>query len=106
MPWNVLALLSPVPFKLQWTAGSISNRACILIDAFPGRTSDAVKVLPDIPKITTVDSCWEKPDIIIVVEVQNQDALTQLVLSRVHEIDGVAKADIHLVYRLQDTTAA
>ncbi len=26
---------------------------------------------PDIPKITTVDSCWEKPDIIIVVEVQN-----------------------------------
>jgi len=35
------------------------------------------------------------------VEVSDQEALTQLVLSRIHEIDGVSQTDTHLVYRLK-----
>ena len=84
----------------------MSDRAYILIDVLPGRTSDVVKALSNITQIKTIDPCWGKPDIIVVVEVQNQDALTQLVLSRIHEIDGVSKTDTHLVYRLKDNTAA
>lgn len=84
----------------------MSDRAYILIDVLPGRTSDVVKALSDITQIKTIDPCWGKPDIIVMVEVSNQDALTQLVLSRIHEIDGVAKTDTHLVYRLKDNTAA
>ena len=41
----------------------------------------------------------------MVVEVSDQDALTQLVLSRVHEIDGVSQTETHLVYRLKDNKA-
>lgn len=83
----------------------MSDRAYILIDVLPGRTSDVVKALSAIKQIKTIDPCWGKPDIIVVVEVSDQDALTQLVLSRIHEIDGVAQTDTHLVYRLKDSTA-
>ena len=41
----------------------------------------------------------------MVVEVSDQEALTQLVLSRIHEIDGVSQTDTHLVYRLKASKA-
>jgi nitrate reductase NapAB chaperone NapD len=82
----------------------MSDRAYILIDVLPGRTSDVVKALSDITQIKTIDPCWGKPDIIVVVEVQDQNALTQLVLRQIHAVDGVAHTDTHLVYRLKDST--
>ena len=79
----------------------MSDRAYVLINVLPGRTSDVVRALSGIKQIKTIDPCWGKPDIIVVVEVSDQDALTQLVLSRIHEIDGVLQTDTHLVYRLK-----
>ena len=81
----------------------MSDRAYVLINVQPGRTSDVVRALSGIKQIKTIDPCWGKPDIIVVVEVSDQDALTQLVLSRIHEIDGVLQTDTHLVYRLKTT---
>jgi len=83
----------------------MSDRAYVLINVLPGRTSDVVRALSGIKQIKTVDPCWGKPDIVVVVEVSDQDALTQLVLSRIHEIDGVSQTDTHLVYRLKDRPA-
>lgn len=83
----------------------MSDRAYVLINVLPGRTSDVVRALSGIKQIKTIDPCWGKPDIIVVVEVSDQDALTQLVLSRIHEIDGVSQTDTHLVYRLKDSKA-
>jgi nitrate reductase NapAB chaperone NapD len=83
----------------------MSDRAYILINVLPGRTSDVVLALSGIKQIKTVDPCWGKPDIIVVVEVSDQEALTQLVLSRIHEIDGVSQTDTHLVYRLKASKA-
>ena len=79
----------------------MSDRAYVLINVQPGRTSDVVRALSGIKQIKTIDPCWGKPDIIVVAEVSDQDALTQLVLSRIHEIDGVLQTDTHLVYRLK-----
>ena len=79
----------------------VSDRAYVLINVLPGRTSDVVRALSGIKQIKTIDPCWGKPDIIVVAEVSDQDALTQLVLSRIHEIDGVSQTDTHLVYRLK-----
>ena len=79
----------------------MSDRAYVLINVLPGRTSDVVRALSGIKQIKTIDPCWGKPDIIVVAEVSDQDALTQLVLSRIHEIDGVLQTDTHLVYRLK-----
>jgi nitrate reductase NapAB chaperone NapD len=83
----------------------MSDRAYVLINVQPGRTSDVVRALSGIKQIKTIDPCWGKPDIIVVVEVSDQDALTQLVLSRIHEIDGVLQTDTHLVYRLKASNA-
>lgn len=81
----------------------MADRAYILIHVLPGQTSRVVRALGEIKQIKTIDPCWGKPDIIAVVEVPDQDALTQLVLSRIHTIDGVSQTDTHLVYRLKDT---
>ena len=83
----------------------MSDRAYILINVLPGRTSDVVRALSGIKQVKTIDPCWGKPDIFVVVEVSDQNALTQLVLKRVHEIDGVSETDTHLVYRLKASKA-
>ena len=83
----------------------MSDRAYVLINVLPGRTSEVVHALEDIKQIKTIDPCWGKPDIIVVVEVPDQDALTQLVLSRIHAIEGVSQTDTHLVYRLKEKVA-
>jgi len=83
----------------------MSDRAYVLINVLPGRTSDVVRALSGIKQIKTIDPCWGKPDIIVVAEVADQDALTKLVLSKIHAIEGVAQTDTHLVYRLKDAKA-
>ena len=84
----------------------VSDRAYVFINVLPGRTSDVARALCGIKQIKTIDPCWGKPDIIVVVEVSDQDAMTQLVLSRIHEIDGVSQTETHLVYRLKSSNAA
>ena len=83
----------------------MADRAYILIHVLPGQTSQVVRALGEIKQIKTIDPCWGKPDIIAVVEVPDQDALTQLVLSRIHSIEGVSQTDTHLVYQLKDSKA-
>jgi nitrate reductase NapAB chaperone NapD len=80
----------------------MADRAYVLIHVLPGQTSSVVRALKDIKQVKTVDPCWGKPDIITVVEVADQDALTQLVLGRIHAIEGVTQTDTHLVYRLKE----
>lgn|SRR5574341_410216 len=81
----------------------MADRAYVLINVQPGQTSSVVRALTEIKQIKTIDPCWGKPDIIVVVEVPDQDALSQLVLSRIHAIPGVTQTDTHLVYRLKET---
>lgn len=77
------------------------DRAYVLINVLPGQTNNVVKALGEIKEIKTIDACWGKPDIFTVVEVADQDALSALVLARIHAIEGVAQTDTHLVYRLK-----
>jgi DNA-binding Lrp family transcriptional regulator len=81
----------------------MADRAYVLINVQPGQTSAVARALTDIKQIKTIDPCWGKPDIIVLVEVPDQDALSQLVLSRIHAIPGVTQTDTHLVYRLKET---
>ncbi len=80
----------------------MSDRAYVLINVHPGQTADVVKALADIKEIKQIDPCWGKPDIFTIVEVPHQDALTQLVLARIHKIPGGAQTDTHMVYRLHE----
>ncbi len=85
-------------------AGTVltSDKAYVLINVLPGYTSSVVKALAQIKEIKMADPCWGKPDIIAIVDVPDQDVLTQLVMSRIHAIEGVTQTDTHLVYRLKE----
>lgn len=80
----------------------MSDRAYILINVTPGETLSVVRALSHIKEIKTIDPCWGKPDIIAIAEVADQDALTQLVLKRLHSIENVTHTDTHMVYKLAD----
>ena len=102
------AAISAVPSTIHAPVDGgriVSDRAYVLINVLPGRTSDVVRALSGIKQIKTIDPCWGKPDIIVVAEVPDQDAMTQLVLSRIHEIEGVSQTDTQLVYRLKADNA-
>ncbi|MEK6632082.1 MAG: Lrp/AsnC ligand binding domain-containing protein [Nitrospirota bacterium] len=97
-----------IPFTIHApSAGAplMSDRAYIMINVNPGLTSSVVKALGQIKAIKIIDPCWGKPDIIVVADVADQDALTQLVLSKIHGIEGVTQTDTHLVYRTTESKA-
>jgi DNA-binding Lrp family transcriptional regulator len=103
------AIKQPASGTIQYTIHGpapgdqgMSDRAYVLINVQPGQTSAVVNALKDIKEIKTIDPCWGKPDIIAIVDIPDQDALTQLVLSRIHRIEGVTQTDTHLVYRLKE----
>ncbi len=103
------AIKQPTSGTIQYTIHGpapgdqgMSDRAYVLINVQPGQTSAVVNALKEIREIKTIDPCWGKPDIIAIVDIPDQDALTQLVLSRIHRIDGVTQTDTHLVYRLKE----
>ena len=83
----------------------MSDRAYIMINVMPGLTSSVVKALGQIKAIKTIDPCWGKPDIIVIADVADQDALTQLVLNAIHGIEGVTQTDTQLVYRSPESKA-
>jgi DNA-binding Lrp family transcriptional regulator len=106
---TAFAIKQPNPGSVPYTIHgpepgdpSALDRAYVLINVMPGMTSSVVKTLGDIKEIKTIDPCWGKPDIIAIADIPDQDALTQLVLSRIHSIEGVTQTDTHLVYRLKE----
>jgi DNA-binding Lrp family transcriptional regulator len=97
-----------IPFTIHAPnsgAKLMSDRAYIMINVMPGLTSSVVKALGQIKAIKTIDPCWGKPDIIVVADIPDQDALSQLVLSKIHGIEGVTQTDTHLVYRTPESKA-
>ena len=76
--------------------------AYVLINVLPGQTANVKRLLEEIDEIKLIDACWGKPDIFARVEVASQEDLTQIVLTRIHAIEGVTQTDTHLVYTIQE----
>ena len=96
-----------VAFKiLEKGVCHMPEHAYVLINVLPGQTANVKNLLTEIKEITTIDACWGKPDIVAKVEVPDQEALTQLVLTKIHTIEGIAQTDTHLVYTLQEESGS
>ena len=76
--------------------------AYVLINVLPRQIATVKNLLTEIAEIKTIDACWGKPDIFVKVEVPDQETLTQLILTKIHAIEGVSQTDTHLVYTLQE----
>jgi DNA-binding Lrp family transcriptional regulator len=75
----------------------MATKAYILIKVKTGKTKDAVKSLRKIPGVERADPCFGRPDVFVFVEVADEKALSDVVISKIHTIDGVEETDTHIV---------
>ena len=70
-------------------------RAYVFINVKAGKTKEVAERLRELDGVKAADPCWGTPDIIAVVEVKNESALKDLVLTRMQGLPGVEHTDTH-----------
>ncbi len=75
----------------------MATKAYILIKVKAGKTKDVVKSLKKMSGIQSVHPCFGQPDIFSFVEVADEKALSDIVITKIHTIDGVEETDTHIV---------
>ncbi|HEV8242787.1 MAG TPA: Lrp/AsnC ligand binding domain-containing protein [Nitrospirales bacterium] len=75
----------------------MATKAYILIKVKAGKTKDVVKSLKALHGVQQVHPCFGQPDIFSFIEVNDEKALSDIVISKIHTIDGVEETDTHIV---------
>jgi DNA-binding Lrp family transcriptional regulator len=75
----------------------MATKAYILIKVKAGKTKDVVQALKRIPGVEQAHSCFGRPDIILFINTQDERALSDVVITKIHSIDGVEETDTHIV---------
>jgi DNA-binding Lrp family transcriptional regulator len=75
----------------------MATRAYILIKVKAGKTKDVVQTLKKIPGVEQAHSCFGRPDIIVFISVQDERALSDVVITKIHSVEGVEETDTHIV---------
>jgi DNA-binding Lrp family transcriptional regulator len=76
---------------------AMATRAYILIKVKAGRTKDVVKAPKKVAGIEQVHPCFGQPDIFSFVSVHDEKSLSEVVITKIHTIDGVEETDTHIV---------
>ncbi len=71
--------------------------AFIFVRAAASKTPAVQAALRDLPAIKRVNACWGVPDIIALAEVDDLQALRDLVLTEVQAVEGVTETDTRIV---------
>jgi DNA-binding Lrp family transcriptional regulator len=79
------------------TEGLMSTKAYILIKVKAGKTKEVVKALKKVAGVEQVHSCFGQPDIFSFVNVPDEKSLSDVVITKVHTIEGVEETDTHIV---------
>jgi DNA-binding Lrp family transcriptional regulator len=66
----------------------------------PGKVESAAKAIARLEGVTSAHACWGRPDVIVLAEVPSPTALTQLVLRRLHQVEGVEGTDTRIVVEM------
>ena len=75
----------------------MATKAYILIKVKAGKTKDVVQTLKRIPGVEQAHSCFGRPDIFVFINVQDERSLSDVVISKIHSIEGVEETDTHIV---------
>ncbi|MFZ3013159.1 MAG: Lrp/AsnC ligand binding domain-containing protein [Nitrospira sp.] len=75
----------------------MATRAYILIKVKAGKTKDVVTTLKRMPGVEQAHSCFGRPDIFLFISVQDERALSDVVITKIHSVDGVEETDTHIV---------
>ncbi len=75
----------------------MATKAYVLIKVKAGRTKEVLKTLKQITGVEQAHPCFGQPDIFSFVNVGDEKALSDLVISKIHTIEGVEETDTHIV---------
>jgi DNA-binding Lrp family transcriptional regulator len=75
----------------------MATKAYILIKVKAGRTKDVLQSLKRLAGIEQAHSCFGRPDIILFINVADERALSDVVVTKIHQIEGVEETDTHIV---------
>jgi DNA-binding Lrp family transcriptional regulator len=71
--------------------------AYVLVSVEPGKNQEVVSALRDLGGVKQAHACWGQPDIFTFVEVADEKALPETVLTTIHGIPGVRATETHVV---------
>ena len=75
----------------------MATKAYVLIKVKAGRTKEVLNTLKKITGVEQAHPCFGQPDIFSFVNVEDEKSLSDLVISKVHTIEGVEETDTHIV---------
>ena len=75
----------------------MATKAYILIKVKAGRAKDVLQTLKRLTGIEQAHSCFGRPDIILFVSVADERVLSDMVITKIHQVDGVEETDTHIV---------
>lgn len=75
----------------------MATKAYILIKVKAGKTKAVVKALKALPGVQQAHPCFGQPDVFSFIAVPDEKALSDVVISQIHTIDGVEETDTHIV---------
>ena len=74
--------------------------AYVFINVRAGWARKVIRDMSEVSEVTRAHACWGRPDVIAHVEVPDEAALRELVLSRLHNLEGVEETDTHIVVKI------
>ena len=75
----------------------MATKAYILIKVKAGRTKEVLQALKRLAGVEQGHSCFGRPDIILFISVADERALSDVVITKIHQIEGVKETDTHIV---------
>jgi DNA-binding Lrp family transcriptional regulator len=75
----------------------MTTKAYILIKVKAGRAKDVLQTLKRLTGIEQAHSCFGRPDIILFVNVADERVLSDMVITKIHQVEGVEETDTHIV---------
>jgi len=72
-------------------------KAFVLVNVRAGKSPEVLAALRRIDAVQIAHACWGRPDIVALVEVKNERALSNLVIEKVQSIDGIESTDTRIV---------
>ncbi len=75
----------------------MATKAYILIKVKAGKTKPVLQALKSINGVEQANPCFGQPDIFVFINVADERSLSDVVISRIHAIEGVEETDTHIV---------
>ena len=79
---------------------AMAMQAYVFINVHAGGARKIIRDMNEIPEVKTVHACWGRPDVIAHAEVGDETELRELVLGRIHNLEGVSETDTRIIVKL------